>query len=197
MDAAVRQDVGIAARVEGVALFLHIEHGRLGMHAAEPTIPLFYQSKAWTWPESSTSELFWGPSRWYVNSRSPSLPIQRKVLMNKQEWLQKFNESQDDLAALVARFHPGSGVTHDMSITAVGAEAACASVRREIVAKAEGDPRVRFAAAVAAGDASVLCRLLNEAWFGMPESAAVREVPGFHALCDLCEGFDEYEELEP
>lgn len=32
--------------------------------------------------------------------------------------------------------------------------------------------------------------LLNEVWFGMPESMDSREAPGFGILCDLCsEGY--------
>lgn len=129
--------------------------------------------------------------------------------MEKQDWVDTLNKSKNELRALVERFHPAattkvevageqvelpaSVLAGNFPITASGAEAACESVRREIRAKYAGSPLDRFDAAVEKMDTRELSSLLNDAWFGMPESASVREVPGFHALCDLCEGVDDEE----
>jgi hypothetical protein len=132
--------------------------------------------------------------------------------MEKQDWVDTFNKSKTELRALVERFHPAvtakvevageqvelpaSVLAGNFPITASGAEAACESVRQEIQAKYTGSPLDRFDAAAEKMDTRELTSLLNDVWFGMPESASVREVPGFHVLCDLCEGVDDDGEEE-
>lgn len=130
--------------------------------------------------------------------------------MNKTEWFELFNRHKDDLRALVDRYHPGgtkpgpapindtrlradrvTNFNDPMPITAPMAEKACELVRQEIAAKHPGNPALMFDVATEKQDASALVRLLNDAWFGLPESASVRGLPGFFALCDLCEGIDE------
>jgi hypothetical protein len=132
--------------------------------------------------------------------------------MQKQDWIKQFNENKDKLRRLVEKFHPSAtaevvvaGEEVDVlsaatfgkgqyPITASGAEAVCAQVREEVRKERPESPILRFDAAVGKMDVEELVGLLNDAWFGMPESMAVREEPGFHALCDLCEGVDEEEE---
>jgi hypothetical protein len=70
----------------------------------------------------------------------------------------------------------------------------CESVRNAILRDSRLPGVVRFDAAVAVRDADVLLRLLNETWFGVPESEYVRGEAGFFELCDLCEGIDRGEE---
>jgi len=127
--------------------------------------------------------------------------------MEKQDWVLTFNKSKAELRVLVERFHPAAIakvevagkridlpvcvlLAGDLPITAPDAEAACESIRREIQAEYTGSPLDRFDLAAERMDTRELTSLLNDAWFGMPESASVRKVPGFHALCDLCEGVD-------
>jgi hypothetical protein len=131
--------------------------------------------------------------------------------MQKQEWIALFTTNKDKLRQLVEKFHPASlisvvlagedvdvlaAATHSKDqypITAPGPEAACAKIREEIREENPLSPVLRFD--VAAGDMATdeLVQLLNDTWFGMPESEAVRGEPGFHELCDLCEGVDEEE----
>ena len=134
--------------------------------------------------------------------------------MQKQEWVDQFTANKDKLRQLVEKFHPaslisvvlaGEGVdvlaaaTHTAKqypITAPGPEAACVKIREEIREENPLSPVLRFDAAAGNMDTDELVQLLNDTWFGMPESEAVREEPGFYELCDLCEGVDEEEEPE-
>lgn len=129
--------------------------------------------------------------------------------MLKAEWVEIFNGNKENLRKLVQTFHPsaekvvevaGVGVVVDpkpaegaFPITAHSAELACAVIRQEIAANKSGDPIARFDAAALAMDVDVLVDILNETWFGMPEAKSVRALLGFHALCDLCEGIDEFD----
>lgn len=138
--------------------------------------------------------------------------------MQKQEWVDQFTANKDKLRQLVEKFHPaslisvvlaGEGVdvlaaaTHTAKqypITAPGPEAACVKIREEIREENPLSPVLRFDAAIPRSgvlnptlDINELVELLNDTWFGMPESEAVREEPGFYELCDLCEGIDEEE----
>ena len=129
--------------------------------------------------------------------------------MQKQEWIDQFTANKDKLRQLVEKFHPaslilvvlaGEGVdvltaaTHSKDqypITAPGPEAACVKIREEIREEKPLSPVLRFDAAAGNMATDELVQLLNDTWFGMPESEAVRGEPGFYELCDLCEGIDE------
>lgn len=129
--------------------------------------------------------------------------------MLRTEWVEIFNKNKENLRKLVQTFHPsaekvvevaGEEVVVDpkppegsFPITAHSAELACAGIRQEIAANKSGDPVARFDAAAKDMATDVLVGILNETWFGMPESTSVRALLGFHALCDLCEGIDEDE----
>jgi len=116
--------------------------------------------------------------------------------MNSQEWLQTLNDNWDNLLDLVMKFHPNSvrlNETKEYPITAKKAEEVCEEIRKEIT---RSYPIMQFRNARDNNDISSLLSILNETWFGMPESTAVRYEPGFHTLCDLCEGVDDDEELE-
>jgi len=134
--------------------------------------------------------------------------------MQKQEWVSLFIDNQAALRRLVEKFHPSAMVAvvvaggevdvlaaaaqskDQYPITAGGAEAVCARIRSEIQEENSESPVLRFDAAASNADIDGLVDLLNDTWFGMPESTAVREEPGFQVLCELCEGVDEEGEIE-
>ena len=99
------------------------------------------------------------------------------------EWWELLEEKLRDL---VAEFHPGYRQQHDMAITAPAAEQVCDRFRQEIAEMTEGDPVSDFDRMKEAKDGLGLVRLLNQTWFGMPESTEVRSFLAFGALCDLC-----------
>jgi hypothetical protein len=111
--------------------------------------------------------------------------------MTTSDWWSIFDEHRDVIRTLVAKYHPTSGRKHNMPISAAGAEAACEAARNRILKDSTVPGIVRFDAAVQSRNVEVLISLLNDAWFGMPESMSVRSEAGFHQLCDLCEGVDD------
>lgn len=116
--------------------------------------------------------------------------------MDKQEWWELFDKNADKLRDLVGHYHPArAGLRRaEAKITAPGAEAACNVVRDAIAKEATMTGVQAFEAALEKRDSKLMSRVLNDTWFGMPESTSVRYEPGFDALCDLCEGVDEDEE---
>jgi len=104
-----------------------------------------------------------------------------------EEWWAMVEHHQENILSLCAAFHPYYRKSHpQMPITAARAEEACKDVREEILKEGKGDPQVRFRANLKSKQAVEMVNLLNEVWFGMPESSNVREQPGFFELCDLC-----------
>ena len=134
--------------------------------------------------------------------------------MEKQDWVDTFNRSKNELRELVEQFHPSSKakvmvgdttveVPAEVTllpcpITAPTAEEACKVVREQIRQIEPQNPLTIFD--TLAEDPALhnkeLTSLLSGAWFGMPESRSVRSLPGFFELCDLCEGVDEEEDTE-
>jgi len=118
----------------------------------------------------------------------------------KEEWWECVDELQDELIGCVRRFHPNVHNSYhpnrELVITAADAEAACEKIREEIRQNSVGDP-VLLAKMYIADRDSRLVSILNETWFGAPESSSVMSVPGFAVLCDLCsESYLLYEDEE-
>jgi hypothetical protein len=115
--------------------------------------------------------------------------------MTKEEFWVLFDPNQNKMRALVEKYHPTAaqqprGLVDAEKITAPLAEAACEVVRSDIRKKATELGVARFDQAVESRNAEMLVRVLNETWFGMPETMSVRSEPGFGVLCDLCEGLE-------
>jgi hypothetical protein len=95
------------------------------------------------------------------------------------------------LRELLAEYHP---VNQQRArpypvgpITAPGAEAACEVVRGDIAKNFEGDPVIEFDDALERGDEIKIAKLLNDAWFGVPETTSCWRIPGFREAVDLLE----------
>jgi hypothetical protein len=118
--------------------------------------------------------------------------------VTRAEWLQKAKDNADSLKYLLGRYYPAARTYNPapMAITAGAAEVACESVRREIMAKNNGepvDPCDRFDIALAAGDVGEINELLNAAWFGVPESTSCWGITGFREAVELIEDLPEDE----
>jgi len=125
-------------------------------------------------------------------------------LKTKADYWALVEAKKAELQQLVANFHPFYRAARDAQvverlvqgepvkdypITAPAAEAACEAARKVVAGRLQEDPQVRFTRYVTTKDKAIV-NLLNEVWFGMPESAEVRREPGFSELCDLCsEGY--------
>lgn len=102
-----------------------------------------------------------------------------------EEWWEQVGHYREELLDLVLNFHPYYRKHHDFVITAPTAEIACQMVREDICDETKIDPAWLFEQYCIEKNPK-LSKLLDEAWFGMPESITVRSLPGFGVLCDLC-----------
>lgn len=114
--------------------------------------------------------------------------------MTKQEWLDKAKKHQNELTYLISNWHPTKQQAYgDMTITAPASEIACGYVRDKIIFedKNKEDAVLRFNKALAADDINTINKLLNDVWFGVPESRDCWQIKGFKEAVDLMEDFPE------
>jgi hypothetical protein len=107
------------------------------------------------------------------------------------QWLKLTREHGEALRFLLKEYHPnnrqpGRRKNQDF-ITAPGAEAACTVIRQHIRAQQASDPVDRFNLALESKDWRTINTLLNEAWFGVPESTTAWGVRGFREAVHLIE----------
>jgi hypothetical protein len=115
--------------------------------------------------------------------------------MNKQEWLALAAHNRDQLKSLLSTYHPINRLPfrrQEHNITASAAESACEAIRVDINKRYVADPRPRdplgeLDRAIDSGDIGVIQNLLNEAWFGVPESTDCWRIPGFTEAVELLE----------
>ena len=123
--------------------------------------------------------------------------------MTRAEWLAQCLGGADKLKALLREYHPVNrqpgtrrATARDPGdyITAPSAEHACVDVRANIRQNFEGNPCALFDEALLDGDVSKLMKLLNEAWFGVPESTSCWRIDGFAEAVSLIADLPEDEE---
>lgn len=118
-------------------------------------------------------------------------------VMTSNKWIEKARANAAALRNLIASYHPAATPivrSTKLPITAPNAEMACDRVRKQIQATAPSNPIHRFDVAMDAGDIPSLLLLLDEAWFGVPESTACWGITGFREAVELME--DPPEDLE-
>jgi hypothetical protein len=114
--------------------------------------------------------------------------------MTQDEWLQKARDSKEILLGITYNYHPiQRPVTQALmdeelalNITAPDAEFACEQVRRQIKAQ-DDDPLQKLSAAIDSGHVDVIMNVLNQVWFGIPESTSCWGIKGFHEMVSLLE----------
>lgn len=122
--------------------------------------------------------------------------------MTKKEWIAKTKANLPDLRDLIARYHPSSkgfgGISLvGLPITAPGAEEACGNVRKAIAGDPKNlNPLLRFQEAIDKQDISTMYSILNDAWFGVPESTSCWRIRGFSIAVDLMEDVPMPDEME-
>ena len=111
--------------------------------------------------------------------------------MNKTDWLSLVIRNQDKLIRLIHNYHPvyRSKSQSDFKITAPAPEAACEVVRGIIKKdyKDRLDPAKTFALAIEKQDDRMITDILNETWFGVPESTSCWSIDGFDECIQLLE----------
>lgn len=109
--------------------------------------------------------------------------------MTKAHWLAKVHEHRDKLRGLILGYHPFYRRSHSMPITAPNAESACRAVREAIAQETVVEPVLQFDAALNIGDVYTIYHLLNDVWFGVPESINCWRIEGFRQAVELIEDF--------
>jgi len=97
----------------------------------------------------------------------------------KEEWWTLVNEHWDDLKNLIETFHPARKNTPEMTITASRAEALRQVLSAEFT-RLDDYEKMREEQDVK------LANVLEETYWGIPESIEVWQYPKFGLLCDLC-----------
>jgi hypothetical protein len=113
--------------------------------------------------------------------------------MTTDEWLALYEDNKEDIRRLIRDWHPAlNTVPHRRDrITAPEAEQTCESIRQTIREMTTEDPLAALDRAVAARELPEAINIVNEAWFGIPESTDSRGLKGFFVLCELCSEWDE------
>lgn len=114
--------------------------------------------------------------------------------MTKTEWLVYANNHRGKLVSLISIYHPVNeykGIRPSLPITAQNAEAACVVVRNEIRKNSEGNPELEFMKALESQDVLTMNRILNQVWFGIPESTTCWDIEGFREAITLMEDLPE------
>lgn len=119
--------------------------------------------------------------------------------MNRQEWIEKAKRDTDKLQSLIGKYHPQrrSPMTKrqlDMvgeTMTAPNAELACESIRNQIRQQYRDenlqDPVQIFTKALEAGNILVAYKVLDQTWFGVPETTSCWTFTGFTESVELIE----------
>ena len=122
--------------------------------------------------------------------------------MTRQEWIEAARKHEEVLRELLRKWHPRqetvatAQLREDLVYSAPGAERACEVVRDAIRKEGEGQPKVlsQFTKALADGDVETLYGLLQQAWFGVPETTGCWKIVGFKEAVDLLDDIPEDEE---
>jgi hypothetical protein len=108
--------------------------------------------------------------------------------MTVNEYFDAVNKNKVKLDCVIREWHPAYiSPKKSMHITAPGAEAICEFIRTEIQQSEPKDALERFNKAVAAKDYLTANSILNETWFGVPESTECWNITGFRELVSLLE----------
>jgi len=107
------------------------------------------------------------------------------------QWIAQARDNGEALRFLLQNYHPsnrqpGPRKNQDY-ITAPNAERACAAIRSRIRADFQGNAVEKFNHALESKDWRTINSLLNDAWFGVPESVTAWGIRGFREAVALIE----------
>lgn len=109
-------------------------------------------------------------------------------IKTKEDWWMVLEKNWENIFDMIMSYHPLSRNYRidTMEITASSAEVACETVRRQISASHHPMSVEQRIKEYKKDKNPEMASLLNETWFGIPESTEARFLPSFGALCDLC-----------
>lgn len=117
--------------------------------------------------------------------------------MTREAWIEQAKRDAHKIRQLIRKYHPANTrpktqqerdlVGEDM--TAPAAEMACEDVRGQVREQFQknnlGDPVMIFDQALDRGDVTIIYKIMNQTWFGVPETTACWSFPGFPETVDL------------
>lgn len=108
--------------------------------------------------------------------------------MQRDDWWNLVLENKKDIENCIIRFHPASNnkVEPRLDITAPNAERACEFIRNYIK-HSMYDPIEDFRKYADARNYEIIVDILNQTWFGVPESTDCWNIPGFEEIVALLE----------
>lgn len=110
--------------------------------------------------------------------------------MNKEQFVEYAKENEKVMLDAIRTFHPFyCNGSIEGEITAKQAEIFLDGLRAEISREGK-DPVAQFKKY----DADIIQNIANQVWIGMPESMESRNHPAFNLICNLAEGYDDYDE---
>lgn len=117
-------------------------------------------------------------------------------MITKEDWLRKILSNKMLLREYIDRWHPnGTQRAHQapMPVTAATPELVRQRLLDDIKTK---DPAARFDEACERHDFMTIHKLLDETWFGVPESTSCWKIPGFSLSVDLMDDPPEPEVID-
>lgn len=98
---------------------------------------------------------------------------------NSGEWWEVVKRYKDDLIDLVQTFHP---ICRPDSSNVM-----CHIIRQELADEGiHTNPVDGLKNAIESQDHNAILAILNQTWFGIPETSSAHQSDGFKALCELC-----------
>lgn len=104
-----------------------------------------------------------------------------------EQWFQDIERHKEVLISIIEKYHPSRKIKSDLKITAAKAEKVCELIRSKIKDETKEDVLLLFERALKEENVTVILRILNDVWFGVPESTDCWKIPGFKELVDLIE----------
>ena len=104
-----------------------------------------------------------------------------------EQWFQDVENHKEVLISIIKEFHPSRKKKSDLKITAPNAELACEKLRSQIKKNTKEDVLISFESALKERDERIILKILNDVWFGVPESTSCWKIPGFKELVELIE----------
>jgi len=106
----------------------------------------------------------------------------------KEEWWELVDENWENLRKLISRFHPRKGkkFNDNFIITAPVPEKIRLQQVKEILKENFPVDILQYIEVLRSNRDTKLLRIVENTWWGLPESVEVRDFPGFGVLCDLC-----------
>ena len=115
----------------------------------------------------------------------------------KEEYWELVDNNWEDLSSIISVYHPSYNKKHKMPITAAFAENFREQVEEEIKSQDVNLSALERAELAKKDRHENIVAILNETWWGIPESTSCWSIKGFGLLCDLCsESYCLEEQLE-